>query len=126
VIARGASGGMGSGNYERGRSKGSTVTTVVYLQADQPLHILVGQEGGNGPEIKPRKLAAFSRRFEPNHNESAINGAGGGGGGGTFIFQVHACTLLTIMLISIVQPKLEDLPLATGPRARQLWVPRSG
>nr|XP_014279310.1 ALK tyrosine kinase receptor [Halyomorpha halys] len=97
IIARGASGGLGSGNI--GYSRGSHVRSVVELHKGTRIYILVGQEGTKAC------LKSFSSHKktpcqDSNHSSKSYKdklfeisklpflSEGGGGGGATYIFTV--------------------------------------
>ncbi|KAH8421056.1 hypothetical protein KR222_006577 [Zaprionus bogoriensis] len=101
IIAKGASGGLGSGGV--GSSRGSVAVAVLELHKNEELYFLVGQQGesaciksmsihkeaGCGTE-HDLDLAQYSFRSKQDmvKNIYIENGAGGGGGG-TFVFLLN-------------------------------------
>lgn len=101
IIAKGASGGLGSGGV--GSSRGAMAVSVLELHKNEELYILVGQQGENacikslsagreegcgvdGEELDLSKYS-FSSKQHMVKNIYIENGAGGGGGG-SFVFLV--------------------------------------
>ncbi|ALC42076.1 Alk [Drosophila busckii] len=101
IIAKGASGGLGSGGV--GSSRGSVAVAVLELHKNEELYILVGQQGENaciksmgthkeagcGSEHE-LDLAQYSFRNKQDMVKNIFieNGAGGGGGG-SFVFLLN-------------------------------------
>ncbi|XP_011203998.2 tyrosine-protein kinase receptor [Bactrocera dorsalis] len=103
IIAKGASGGLGSGGV--GSSRGAMAVSVLELHKNEELYILVGQQGENacikslsagreegcgadGEELDLSKYS-FSSKQHMVKNIYIENGAGGGGGG-SFVFLLNS------------------------------------
>ncbi|XP_037948147.1 ALK tyrosine kinase receptor [Teleopsis dalmanni] len=111
IIAKGASGGLGSGGV--GSSRGAMSTAVLELHKNEELYILVGQEGENAciksmsfkeegcgadaPELDLSKYS-FSSKQHMVRNIYLENGAGGGGGG-SYVFLLNSAKNEAVPLV---------------------------
>lgn len=101
IIAKGASGGLGSGGVSS--SRGTIVSSVMELHKDEEIYVLVGQMGEHAciKSLGNERNEPCSPRL-PKHPDNVIdsvsiinkfrndlleNGAGGGGGA-SFVFLV--------------------------------------
>ncbi|XP_053962484.1 tyrosine-protein kinase receptor [Anastrepha ludens] len=101
IIAKGASGGLGSGGV--GSSRGAMAVAVLELHKNEELYILVGQQGENacikslsvkedgcGPDAElDLSKYSFSSKQHMVKNIYIENGAGGGGGG-SYVFLLNS------------------------------------
>ncbi|CAH1397166.1 unnamed protein product [Nezara viridula] len=97
IIARGASGGLGSGNV--GHSRGTHVRSVIELHKGTRIYILVGQQGTRAC-FKSFSSHKKTPCQDSNHSSKSYKdklaeisklpflSEGGGGGGATYIFTV--------------------------------------
>lgn len=98
IIAKGASGGLGSGGVSS--SRGAIVSSVIELHKDEEIYVLVGQmgenaciksmgshdEGCSSSQIDVPKEE--KTRFINNMRHDLLEGGAGGGGGASFVFLV--------------------------------------
>lgn len=100
IIAKGASGGLGSGGV--GSSRGAVTVSILELHKNEELYVLVGQQGENacikslgyieegcGSDLSDLDLSkySFSSKQQMVKNIYIEHGAGGGGGG-SYVFLV--------------------------------------
>lgn len=98
IIAKGASGGLGSGGVSS--SRGAIVSSVIELHKDEEINVLVGQMGENACiksmgmhdercSSKQIDLSLDSKtRLINNLKHELLDGGAGGGGGASFVFLV--------------------------------------
>jgi anaplastic lymphoma kinase len=99
IIAKGASGGLGSGGVSS--SRGAIVSSVIELHKDEEIYVLVGQMGENaciksmgihdeGCTSKQLDLPKEAKtRFINNMRHDLLDGGAGGGGGASYVFLVR-------------------------------------
>ncbi|XP_017466502.1 PREDICTED: ALK tyrosine kinase receptor [Rhagoletis zephyria] len=111
IIAKGASGGLGSGGV--GSSRGAMAVAILELHKNEELYILVGQQGENacikslsakedgcGPDTPELDLSkySFSSKQHMVKNIYIENGAGGGGGG-SYVFLLNSAKNEAVPLV---------------------------
>ncbi|KAL9915872.1 anaplastic lymphoma kinase isoform 1-T8 [Glossina fuscipes fuscipes] len=102
IIAKGASGGLGSGGV--GSSRGAVTVSILELHKNEELYVLVGQQGENacikslgyieegcGSDLSDLDLSkySFSSKQQMVKNIYIEHGAGGGGGG-SYVFLLNS------------------------------------
>lgn len=105
IIAKGASGGLGSGGVSS--SRGAIVSSVIELHKDEEIYVLVGQMGENaciksmgnhddGCTSKQLNLDPqdSKTRFINNLRHDLLDGGAGGGGGASYVFLVSRFNLI--------------------------------
>lgn len=111
IIAKGASGGLGSGGV--GSSRGALVVSVLELHKDEEIYILVGQRGEHaciksmGYRDKGCESKGGRNSFDKSANSKigqlknlVIEDGAGGGGGGTFVYLLNAANAAVPLLIA--------------------------
>ncbi|XP_055839664.1 tyrosine-protein kinase receptor [Episyrphus balteatus] len=112
IIAKGASGGLGSGGV--GSSRGAMAVSVLELHKNEELYILVGQQGENAC-IKSLTFKDEGCRSDSEINDDlsrysfnskaymvkniVIENGAGGGGGGSFVFLLNSAKNEAVPLI---------------------------
>lgn len=108
IIAKGAGGGLGSGGV--GSSRGALVVSVMELNKDEEIYLLVGQAGEHAciksmgvrdKECEPRGRQLFDKNTDSKTKQVknlVIEDGAGGGGGGTYVFVVNP-TIAAIPLL---------------------------
>ncbi|XP_034653781.1 ALK tyrosine kinase receptor [Drosophila subobscura] len=144
IIAKGASGGLGSGGV--GSSRGSVAVAVLELHKNEELYFLIGQQGENAC-IKsmgaPKEagcgtdhdldLAQYSFRSKQDmvKNIYIENGAGGGGGG-SYVFLLNQAKNEAVPLLvaggggGLGIGQYIDEDFQHGQKAKPLQAPESG
>ncbi|KAH8298472.1 hypothetical protein KR044_005153 [Drosophila immigrans] len=144
IIAKGASGGLGSGGV--GSSRGSVAVAVLELHKNEELYLLVGQQGENAciKSMSIHKeagcgtehdldLAQYSFRSKQDmvKNIYIENGAGGGGGG-SFVFLLNQAKNEAVPLLvaggggGLGIGQYIDEDFQHGQKAKPLQPPESG
>lgn len=103
IIAKGASGGLGSAGA--GSSRGAVTVSVMELRKNEELFFLVGQQGENAcvktfgvvddcrNEEFNTQIVRHKSKIEQLKRVGIRNGAGGGGGA-SYVFLVSGLTLI--------------------------------
>ncbi|EDW60211.1 uncharacterized protein Dvir_GJ21359 [Drosophila virilis] len=144
IIAKGASGGLGSGGV--GSSRGSVAVAVLELLKNEELYFLVGQQGENAciKSMGVHKEAgcgtehdldlgqySFRSKQDMVKNIYIENGAGGGGGG-SFVFLLNQAKNEAVPLLvaggggGLGIGQYIDEDFQHGQKAKPLQAPESG
>ncbi|XP_002006595.2 ALK tyrosine kinase receptor [Drosophila mojavensis] len=144
IIAKGASGGLGSGGV--GSSRGAVAVAVLELLKNEELYFLVGQQGENAciKSMGTHKEAgcgaehdldlgqySFRSKQDMVKNIYIENGAGGGGGG-SFVFLLNQAKNEAVPLLvaggggGLGIGQYIDEDFQHGQKAKPLQAPESG